>query len=313
MQMPDKLGIGIDGGGTKTKVLVKKSLTGDVLFEKKYPSTNYNNIGVDGLEQVLKTIYTELTEKFGKEQLANASLAMGAAGIDRPQDEVIYREALKNSGFDCNFEVFNDAYIALMGGNGGRKGALLITGTGSIAIGISTEGKEVRTGGWGYMTSDDGSGYKLGIKAVSAIMDSYDEIIENTSLTERVLNYYGIKSPEDFMDLIYIDKDFSIDKIAAIAPIVQEEAEKGDAAALDILYREIERLVAMIKALAKKMKTNEFRLCLAGSLMLKSDIYLRLFKAGMNKSLPGIQICEPLNEPAYGALIIALGEGTVNE
>ncbi|EPR14058.1 N-acetylglucosamine kinase [Ruminiclostridium papyrosolvens C7] len=307
MQMPDKLGIGIDGGGTKTKVLVKKSLTGDVLFEKKYPSTNYNNIGVDGLEQVLKTIYTELAEKFGKEQLVNASLAMGAAGIDRPQDAAVYREALKIGGFDCSFEVFNDAYIALIGGNGGRNGALLITGTGSIAIGISSEGKEVRTGGWGYMTSDDGSGYKLGIKAVSAIMDHYDGIIEHTSLTDRVLNYYGINSPEDFMDLIYIDKDFSIDKIAAIAPIVQEEAERGDAAALDILNREIERLVAMITALSKKMKTGEFRLCLAGSLMLKSDIYLRLFKESMNRSLPGIEICKPLDEPAYGALIIALG------
>ena len=305
--MLDKLGIGIDGGGTKTKVIAKKSLTGELLFEKNYPSTNYNNIGVDGLEQVLKTIYNDLVEIFGKEQLTKASLVMGAAGIDRPQDAVIYREAIKNSGFDCNFEVFNDAYIALIGGNGGRNGALLITGTGSIAIGISSEGKEVRTGGWGFMTSDDGSGYKLGINAISVIMDHYDGIIESTSLTDRVLNYYGINSPEDFMDLIYIDKSFSIDKIAAIAPIVQEEAEKGDVAAMNILNKEIERLIEMIRALSLKMNISEFRLSLAGSLMLKSDIYLRLFKDRINKSLPGIEICEPLNEPVYGALIIALG------
>jgi N-acetylglucosamine kinase-like BadF-type ATPase len=307
--MLDRLGIGIDGGGTKTKVIIKQELDGELLFEKKYPSTNYNNIGKEGLEQVLKVVYTELVELFGEERLEKASLVMGSAGVDRPSDAEVYYKALKNCGFNCKCEVYNDAYIALIGGNGGKSGALLITGTGSIAVGISSEGALVRTGGWGYMTSDDGSGYKIGIKAISAVMDHYDGIIEHTSLTYKILNYYGINSPEDFMDLIYMDKTLSVERIAAIAPIVQEEAEGGDMTAMNILKCEAERLKEMLKALSLKMNMTEFRLSLAGSLMLKSEIYLNLFKSKINESLPGVKICEPIYEPAYGALIIALEGG----
>ncbi len=304
--MSDRLGIGIDGGGTKTKVIVKKSLAGEMLFEKRYPATNYNNVGKESLEQVLKSIYFDLAACFGKKQIREAFLVMGSAGIDRPQDAQIYREALLNSSFDCGFEVCNDAYIALIGGNGGRNGALLITGTGSIALGISEAGREVRTGGWGSTISDDGSGYKLGIKAISAVMDHYDGIIEHTSLTDRILKNYKLKSPEDFMDLIYMDKNFGVENIASIAPIVQEEALKGDAAALGILSSEVERLKDMLSALAKKMNTSNFRLSLGGSLMLNSKIYYDLFVDRMNTCLPEVQICNPMYEPVYGALIMAL-------
>ena len=216
--MGKRIAIGIDGGATKTKVLVKDSLEGDVLFEKTFQSSNYNNIGPSGIEAVFKEVYHALSKKFDRVQLLNAKLVLGSAGIDRPQDIEIYRKTLHRSGFTCEIEIYNDAHIALVGGNGGRKDALLILGTGSIALGISRDGNEVRTGGWGAVISDHGSGYKLGMRAISVVMDHYDDIISFTSLTDKLLKFYKLASPEDFMEILLVDGKLPVDKIASDCP-----------------------------------------------------------------------------------------------
>ncbi|WP_218276310.1 BadF/BadG/BcrA/BcrD ATPase family protein, partial [Pseudomonas sp. FW305-BF6] len=125
----NRLIIGMDGGGTKTRVLVKERLDGETLFDQNFGMSNYNNIGVEGLRPVFREVYEALVMCFG-ERLQDAILVLGSAGVDRPKDVEIYLSALKESGFTCQLEVVNDAEIALVGGNGDRKDALMIAGTG---------------------------------------------------------------------------------------------------------------------------------------------------------------------------------------
>jgi N-acetylglucosamine kinase-like BadF-type ATPase len=301
--MSNRLIIGMDGGGTKTRVMVKERPDGETLFDQNFGMSNYNNIGVEGLRPVLREIYEELVSCF-PERLHDAILVLGSAGVDRPKDVEIYLSSLKESGFTCQLKVVNDAEIALVGGNGDRKDALMIAGTGSIVVGIDSKGKLVRSGGWGGLISDEGSGFQIGRHAIAAVMQEYDKVIAPTFLTKELLAHFQLTSPEDFIDLIYLEDTLPVDKIASCTPIILEAWAKGDEAARSIVEAELEKLVRLVVGISRQMGTEKFRLSVAGSLLTKSTNYLASLKEKLSMVLPEVEISAPLYDPVFGAIII---------
>jgi N-acetylglucosamine kinase-like BadF-type ATPase len=301
--MSNRLIIGMDGGGTKTRVMVKERPEGETLFDQNFGMSNYNNIGVEGLKPVFREIYETLVSCF-QERLQDAVLVLGSAGVDRPKDVDIYLSALKEAGFTCQLEVVNDAEIALGGGNGARKDALMIAGTGSIVVGIDTNGKMVRSGGWGGLISDEGSGFQIGRHAIAAVMHEHDKVIAPTSFTDSLLAHFQLTSPEDFIDLLYLEDTLPIDKVASCTPIILEAWAKGDESARTIVEAEVEKLVRLVVGISRQMGSEKFRLSIAGSLLTKSTDYLSTFKEKLSAVLPQVEISAPLYDPVFGAIII---------
>src|ERR1022692_4399769 len=70
----------------------------------------------------------------------------------------------------------DDAVIALAGATAGEPGIVTIAGTGSIAFGRNgtgsiafgrnAAGRTARTGGWGYIFGDEGSGFDIARQAL---------------------------------------------------------------------------------------------------------------------------------------------------
>ncbi len=295
--------IGVDGGGTKTRVMVKERPDGETLFDQNFGMSNYNNIGVEGLRAVFRVIYEALITCFG-ERLKDAILVLGSAGVDRPNDVEIYLSALKESGFTCQLEVVNDAEIALIGGNGGRKGALVIAGTGSIVVGIDSKGKIVRSGGWGGLISDEGSGFQIGRHAIAAVMQEYDKVIAPTSFTEKLLTHFQLASPEGFMDLLYLENTIPVNKVASCTPIILEAWAKGDEAACMIVEAELGKLVGLVVGISRQLGSEKFRLSVAGSLLTKSTDYFGMLKEKLSLVLPQVEISAPLHDPVFGAIMM---------
>jgi N-acetylglucosamine kinase-like BadF-type ATPase len=302
-RMSNRLIIGMDGGGTKTRVMVKEQPDGETLFDQNFGMSNYNNIGVEGLRPVFREIYETLVSRF-QERLLDAILVLGSAGVDRPKDVEIYLSALKESGFTCHIEVVNDAEIALVGGNGDRKDALMIAGTGSIVVGIDSKGKIVRSGGWGGLISDEGSGFQIGRHAIAAVMQEYDKVIAPTSFTEKLLAHFQLTSPEDFIDLLYLEGTLPVDKVASCTPIILDAWTNGDEAARMIVEAELEKLVRLVVGISRQMGSEKFRLSVAGSLLTKSTDYFATFKEKLSVVLPQVEISAPLYDPVFGAIII---------
>jgi hypothetical protein len=61
----------------------------------------------------------------------------------------------------------------------------MIVGTGSIVVGIDSKGKIVRSGGWGGLISDEGSGFHMGI-SYSKLLD----LIIEYSLRVRAIKFF---------------------------------------------------------------------------------------------------------------------------
>src|SRR5439155_1616938 len=95
----------------------------------------------------------------------------------------------------------DDLVIGVDGG--GTSTVALIAGTGSIAFGRTQDGTMGRSGGWGYLLGDEGSGYALVMSALQAIVHGDDGRGAKTALAERLLAAMGISQPIDLIPAVY--------------------------------------------------------------------------------------------------------------
>lgn len=131
-----------------------------------------------------------------------------------------------------------------------ESGILLVCGTGSIALGRAPDGRIARAGGWGPLLDDAGSGYRIGLKALSAALRSHDGRGPESRLTELALGSMGASEPPD---LVVAARRAPKHRIAALAPGVVELAEEGDGVAEDIVREAVEELSALVRALLARL------------------------------------------------------------
>ena len=81
---------------------------------------------------------------------------------------------MQRIGLNSRIVIVNDALIALETGAPGQPGVVIISGTGSIAYGRNAAGEAARSGGWGYVLGDEGSGYWIGRAALRAVLRAAD-------------------------------------------------------------------------------------------------------------------------------------------
>ena len=62
--------------------------------------------------------------------------------------------------------VSSDVYAAWAGAGPLQPGTIVAVGTGSMALAVTVDGRQMRRGGWGYLLGDEGSAYSIGIAAL---------------------------------------------------------------------------------------------------------------------------------------------------
>ncbi|MBU5485891.1 hypothetical protein KQI86_16340 [Clostridium sp. MSJ-11] len=293
--------IGIDGGGTKTICLLG-NCNNEVIDSFKSGPTNYHSIGVKQTEEVFSSMFTYFYNKHNIDKDNIIAICLGGAGVDCEEDENLLRNIFKALGYKNKLLIFNDSITTLVGANGDMKGAILISGTGSISYGIDIHGNAVRVGGWGHIIDDDGSGFAIGRDALKKIMESYDGRSEETILWEKVSKTLEISNYEELIPFIYNSKK---QYIADLAPLVLE-SYYSDKISRDIVDKAVEDLFKIVKTLSFKIKIQNFQLSFGGSILLKSSLMNNLLKKKINDEFPRIIIHTPYDDSAHGALNLAL-------
>ncbi len=113
------------------------------------------------------------------------------------------------------------------------KGIALIAGTGSICFGKNGAGEYARSGGWGHLIGDEGSGYALGRDALAAVARAWDGWGEKTLLSQLLAEQMELDDQKKIISYTYGgDKG----RIAALAPFGGAGGGgQGDAVALEII------------------------------------------------------------------------------
>src|SRR5688500_3296505 len=179
--------LGLDAGGTKTICLLADG-NGSVLATARRGGANLQAAGELEVEKVLHEVMEEALE--GTE-IAPGVICLGIAGVDRPDDAAVVRGIMKRIGYKARVLVVNDALVALEAGAPGQPGIVVISGTGSICYGRNAAGEAARSGGWGYVLGDEGSGYWIGRAALRAVLREADKRGAQTALTPLLLQHFG--------------------------------------------------------------------------------------------------------------------------
>jgi N-acetylglucosamine kinase-like BadF-type ATPase len=297
--------IGIDGGGTKTDCAIA-DLSGKIIYQTVGKPSNFLIIGVKetvaNLFAAIEECLFELKGDFSDVK----QIVVGVAGAGRKDDaellEMSFKDYADNEGIHFKgVKVVSDAQVALEGAFPDSAGCILIAGTGSILFGKDDKGNIYRVGGFGRLIGDEGSGYRIGRKALNAVSKEIDGRGEKTIITELVNNKIDFGVSDKLVNKVYKEK---LD-IASIAKIVIDAAEIGDGEANKILSDEADELVLHLKSILNKIPTKKLDVSFTGSLIDNKNFYSELLKKKIKESLLQIRIVTPALSPVSGAILIA--------
>jgi N-acetylglucosamine kinase-like BadF-type ATPase len=297
--------IGIDGGGTKTKCLVT-----DLKLNPIYECTGGpSNLLIYNPYEVAETIF-KLLEKCKKnihfDYKNIGSIVLGTAGGGRKHDaknfEKVFLSFLKDKGIILKlFQVESDARIALECAFSGKPGVILISGTGSIIFGKDPKGNIHRAGGFGRFIGDEGSGYSIGRKGLSALSKFYDGRGNPTLLSKLISKHFKISDGDELISAVYSQ---NLD-IASTAPYVISAANKNDPVCIEILEEESDELISHINAMKDKLNQTRIQLVLLGSIIANDNYFSKTLLRKIKQQIPEINVIEPEHTPAMGAVIMA--------
>jgi glucosamine kinase len=291
--------IGIDAGGTKTVGLLADE-TGTVLAEVRGGGANLQTHG----ELEVEKVFDDLMEAL-RQGRTIAAVGLGIAGVDRPHDEETIRAILRRLGHRETARVVNDAAIALVAGAPDRFGIVVLAGTGSIAYGVDKTGKTARSGGYGFLLADEGSGYWFGHQALRAAVRAADFRGPATRLVPILFESLEVSSVSELIPRVY-EKGLPKARIAALAPLVQQAARAGDEVAAALIESGARELAVTVRAVARQLDFGSvsYPVILAGGAFKACPSMVDPLVKHLE--LPGAQPSLLQAEPAIGAVRLAL-------
>ncbi|SFB53853.1 BadF-type ATPase [Cohnella sp. OV330] len=294
---------GVDGGGTKTAVTVMDE-TGRTLKTFASGGINYNGRDESEVRRHLADIVTMLDEACGG--LASCTqLVVGAAGVSNPTVPGRLTAALRESGYGGGVHIVGDHETALFGALEREHGMILIAGTGSICYGRSESGDVHRTGGFGHLIDDEGSGYSIGRSVLSAVVRAHDDRAPATVLTEMTYAKLGIGSVAEIVGFVY-DRRTGKQDIASLAPLLSEACALCDDAALAIAARSGAELCELVRPVAERLWPDGGELALAGSVLHRNAHVREALLARLRQVCPSVQAVEARRDASEGAALMAL-------
>lgn len=309
-----KLFLGVDGGQTATKVVIGDE-RGQIVSQANGGPCNHTEEpgGPERLEQVVRSTVEQSLQRLHiatLQQCEFAGACFGMTGETEIKDRVI-RPMFRTS----HLSVVHDSVNALEGATAGQAGLIVIAGTGSVARGRDSQGRDLRVGGWGHQFGDEGSAYWIGREAVRATAAEHDGIGQKTVLTPMLFHRLSVKSAYELMAKYY-SGEFSRDHLAGLAAWVNEAAESDDAVALEILRKAGSDLaqyaVDIISLLFPEQNANknrigdaaDFVVCFTGG-VFHSSYVLHSFTERVRNKFPQVEIQPAALPPVFGSLLLA--------
>jgi glucosamine kinase len=255
--------IGVDGGGTGTRVCIAR-VAGSELGRGSGGPSGLMHGSDQAWTAVLDAVNSAFIEAgLGRPALARMAIGLGMAGVHNKQWAAAF--AAKNPGFGL-IALETDAYSTLLGAHQGQPGAIVAIGTGSVGEALLSDGTRREVGGWGFPSSDEAGGAWLGMRAINHVQRVLDGRAVSGDFARAVIDQCGGDRDGVFAWLARANQT----TYAQLAPLVIEYA-RGDNVAQGIMIlagQEIARIAAALDP------AGSLPLALCGSLAAPLRDYL---------------------------------------
>lgn len=299
--------VGVDGGGTKTEVAFyrRDSLheTDDVLFG---PGSNPRASGYDMSAERIAALIEEGMKKFHIPPDSVTAVGAGIAGAGRFQEQEELTTRLRslflklNMSENLKIDVFSDSKAALQGAlhPDMTSGMLIISGTGSNAVAVE-DGGFFKSGGWGHLFGDEGSGFDIGKKALRRTTKERDGRAAPSSIPGIILRELGLMHAEQLIGHFYQSEDQKKEIAALARPLIEHEHLPEVQA---ILEEAVQELVLHIESLHHKMRREDGELPFftAGAIFNNSSFMQETFRNYIETRGLGV-IRQIYSSPSSGA------------
>lgn len=294
--------IGVDGGGSKTRVIVG-TVDGEQLASLDGPGSAISLAGTAHSASVIADLVTRALGEIAQPgAVFPLVLYCGVSGTGREENARALHSALDERELAEEVVIDSDGLVAYYDAFEDRAGILLVAGTGSIAYGRSPSGTLVRCGGWGPSFGDEGGGGWIGRRALSIVAASSDGREPATALLFPILS---ATQCEDVHDLIQWAAAADARAFASLVPAVFATASSGDPRASALVTLAAEELVLHVRALARQLFGDEraaVSVALSGGLMQRGSLLRKRLEHRLKSAVPGAQIRAEDVLPARGAL-----------
>ena len=303
MRKPEYAGVrylGIEGGGTRTIALLADS-SGQTLRRLETGPANMKLLTEAQLTRQFRSIATALPRP--------DALGIGLSGAWAEADFRQVRSAAARvwPGIPCcaTSDLESALTAAAVGGRTERvPQVLIVSGTGSGCYGKSLKGRGVKVGGWGHMLGDKGSGYDIGLRALQAVVDGYDQESAWPDLGRRLLRALQLNEPNDLIDWAQ-----AADKtaIAGLAAEVFDAWGNKDRIAAEILAGAARSLARDAAACARRLARpgTPVQFVLTGSILLKQPRFAAQVGRELRKLWPKAAVTPLKRESVWGAVELA--------
>jgi glucosamine kinase len=302
--------LGIDGGATKTLAAVLDVQSGSLHLGHGGPS-NQDAVGVKAATQALLGAADEAIVGAGASIEGLDAAVLAVAGTDT---DAVVAEVRANR--PPEWMVVNDVVAAWAAATGGEPGVGVISGTGSNVFGVGRDGRPWRTGGWGHILGDEGSGYWFGLQSIMAALRDRDASGPETALSDAAVEFYNAPSVEALGVWVY-SKPLTKSEIAAFAIETARLAERGDEVARELYEDGARQLGGQIAAvIAKTGLEGAFPVGLIGSAYKAGAIFVEPLTNAIHQAAPQAQVATVEMAPVGGSLLLAAracgAEGTLD-
>jgi N-acetylglucosamine kinase len=295
-----RLFLGVDGGQSSTTVLIGDE-SGRVLGTGEAGPCNHAG-AEEGRARFERAVNEGLQAACARAGLEAATVRFESACFGMSGGAEDKQAMLEGTLRAEHLIVTTDAAIALSGATATGQGIAAIAGTGSIAFGRNAAGRTARTGGWGYIFGDEGSGFDMARQALRAALRMEEGWGPPTSLRQALLDSTGSRNVNEALHLFYT-AEWPRRRVAALASLADAAAAEGDAVAMVILNRagvELAMLVAAVRSQLWKPGDDVDVAYIGG--VFKSRTVLERFR-GLVELEPGNRCGPPRHGPAEGALL----------
>ncbi len=287
--------LGIDGGGSKCDAVLMEESGAVVAWKRGGPTHVYYDP-----PEVISASYVEavagaLREVQGADIWAAGHLPEGA-----PRNAVTVHNELRHhlpaTEVDTAFASAQEEW-----------GLIVLAGTGSFVHGRAPDGRDLHFGGRGPILDDYGSAYAIGLLGLRAAFASHWTAARWTSLAEAMPRALALAGLDDVFRRVYIE-GITRREIAALARVVDVEAEAGDRVAMGCLHRAADELADVAVDVIKELCLGEesFPAIRIGGVACHSRIWWDRVCHHLSKAAPAMRPVIPPVLPAVGAALLAL-------
>lgn len=208
-------------------------------------------------------------------------------------------------GLTCPRHVVNDAVVAHAGAFAGGPGIMVVAGTGSIILGVTEEGEEVRNDRYHHYA---GGARHLAFDAVARMLID-DDTDADVRFVDEVFRFWRVSGKQELRELIRTQESADHNDIkhayGRMAPLVTGAAEHSPLADA-VCRRLVRRTCVGVRLLAAHFRSDVVPVALTGGLALAPAFAARMRTELESSWRKKFEVSDAKLSPVTGAALLAL-------